>query len=441
MTGLLKAVSNKSAVQKIQKIHHISISLLLVSLLAGIVSLWLIQTVRVHSQSTATITVVHQVDAGGTVTSDIAGVNCGSDCQGEYAPNTTVTLTATPSSGRKFYRWSIDTTNCAGATSSFPTSPTCSVTTSESSNIEATAYWIYEKYNITVQRTGTGIGTVTSSPAGINCGASCTVGYPYDTAFTLTATPNSDSTFVHWEYTGADVCIDLGKGGGEVNTNPVCSSKPWNVYRQNYVAIARFDKKSSSTTGGSPSQANTASSETPSEVAKPEAPKLEKTKIDGQTIDSAKPITVAANKPLVLSGKTVPNGIVTLYIFSEPKTATTTADAEGNWQYAVANLPAGDHHIEVEVKDPATGQTSDRDNLLAFTVTEPVESTGNSDSLATRPNRTLLFASVAGVLFAAMLAAGAYWWFVRRPKKSKTSSATDSIMNTENNENQSEQTR
>jgi hypothetical protein len=51
---------------------------------------------------------------------------------------------------------------------------------------------------LTVTRAGTGTGTVTSSPAAINCGASCSASYAAGTAVTLTATPAAGSTFAGW---------------------------------------------------------------------------------------------------------------------------------------------------------------------------------------------------------------------------------------------------
>src|SRR5579863_2821004 len=51
---------------------------------------------------------------------------------------------------------------------------------------------------LTVTSTGSGSGTVTSSPAGINCGATCTASYPAGTAVTLTATQAAGSTFSGW---------------------------------------------------------------------------------------------------------------------------------------------------------------------------------------------------------------------------------------------------
>ncbi|OHA09255.1 MAG: hypothetical protein A3B37_03525 [Candidatus Sungbacteria bacterium RIFCSPLOWO2_01_FULL_59_16] len=51
---------------------------------------------------------------------------------------------------------------------------------------------------LSVSKAGSGSGTVTSSPAGINCGADCSETYSYGTAVTLTASPSAGSTFAGW---------------------------------------------------------------------------------------------------------------------------------------------------------------------------------------------------------------------------------------------------
>lgn len=51
---------------------------------------------------------------------------------------------------------------------------------------------------LSVAKGGTGNGTVTSNPAGISCGASCTNSAAIGTVITLTAAPSSDSTFFSW---------------------------------------------------------------------------------------------------------------------------------------------------------------------------------------------------------------------------------------------------
>jgi hypothetical protein len=53
-------------------------------------------------------------------------------------------------------------------------------------------------HTLTVAKSGTGTGTVGSSPTGIDCGAACTAPYPAGTIVTLTPTPGAGSTFTGW---------------------------------------------------------------------------------------------------------------------------------------------------------------------------------------------------------------------------------------------------
>src|SRR5438132_1146401 len=66
----------------------------------------------------------------------------------------------------------------------------------------ATATFTLKSFTLTVGKTGNGTGTVTSSPAGINCGTACAGAYVINTAVTLTASPGADSNFAAW--TGCD---------------------------------------------------------------------------------------------------------------------------------------------------------------------------------------------------------------------------------------------
>src|SRR5262245_31559044 len=63
-------------------------------------------------------------------------------------------------------------------------------------------------YSLTVTKAGTGSGTVTSSPAGISCGTTCSGSYNSGTAVTLTAAAASGSTFSGWSgaCTGTGSC-------------------------------------------------------------------------------------------------------------------------------------------------------------------------------------------------------------------------------------------
>jgi len=72
----------------------------------------------------------------------------------------------------------------------------------------ATAPGPPERASVCVTRIGTGSGSVTSSPAGIDCGASCSATFAPGTQVTLTATPEAGSTFEGWRgaCTGTGSC-------------------------------------------------------------------------------------------------------------------------------------------------------------------------------------------------------------------------------------------
>ncbi len=60
---------------------------------------------------------------------------------------------------------------------------------------------------LTVAKTGTGSGTVTSADGGIACGPTCTHTYPVNTSVTLTAAPAVDSTFAGWSGAGCGATV------------------------------------------------------------------------------------------------------------------------------------------------------------------------------------------------------------------------------------------
>ncbi|MGC8810797.1 MAG: CFI-box-CTERM domain-containing protein, partial [bacterium] len=74
-------------------------------------------------------------------------------------------------------------------------------------------------YTLTITKAGTGSGTVTSSPAGINCGADCSRAFATGTSVTLAATASAGSTFASWS--GDADCSD---GQVTMDANKSCTA-------------------------------------------------------------------------------------------------------------------------------------------------------------------------------------------------------------------------
>jgi hypothetical protein len=83
-----------------------------------------------------------------------------------------------------------------------PVTVTLQTVESEATNAPpATAPFTYTqapKQTLTVHRTGNGSGKVTSSPAGISCGKTCSHQFAYGAAVTLRAKPSKGSSFAGW---------------------------------------------------------------------------------------------------------------------------------------------------------------------------------------------------------------------------------------------------
>ncbi len=141
------------------------------------------------TQGAAILGVIRAGTGTGTVTSSPAGINCGTTCNASFPLGTQVTLTATPSANSTFAGWTGG--NCS-------TSPSCVVTLTASENVTATFNIIQSEPVLTVIVQGSGTGTVTSSPAGINCPQTCNASFNTGTQVTLTATPATGSSFAGW---------------------------------------------------------------------------------------------------------------------------------------------------------------------------------------------------------------------------------------------------
>lgn len=126
----------------------------------------------------------------GQVTSQPQGVQCNGDderCVYGYAGQSTVVLKAEPESGWIFADWQGDCDETGKVI--MTTEKSCQAIFTPLSADEAL---------LNIEKTGTGEGTVTSQPAGIDCGTGCRHVYPKGTLITLIASPKAGSLFSHW---------------------------------------------------------------------------------------------------------------------------------------------------------------------------------------------------------------------------------------------------
>jgi len=140
------------------------------------------------------------VTGAGAVTSAPGGINCGSDCSENYVTGTVVTLNAAPATGYNFVGWSGSGITCPGTGA-------CTVPMTAARSVAATfSPAAASTFLLQVNRSGSG--NVTSTPAGINCGADCSESYNSGASVTLSAAPAAGFAFDGWS------------GGGCSGTGP-----------------------------------------------------------------------------------------------------------------------------------------------------------------------------------------------------------------------------
>jgi hypothetical protein len=212
---------------------------------------------------------------GGVVTSSPAAINCGTACSASFAFNTAVTLTAAPTACASFGSWggacsgsgsctvtmdaaksvtttfnvqSITVTASAGSGGTITPagtviqncggSPAYAITPNagyhiadvQVDGVSVGALASYTFTNITASHTisaqfasdtqlnvafNVAGGTVTSTPAGINCTSTCSAGFPANTAVALTASPSAAYNFTNWsgDCSGSTCSINMGATG------------------------------------------------------------------------------------------------------------------------------------------------------------------------------------------------------------------------------------
>lgn len=170
----------------------------------------------------------------GTVTSDIAGIDCGADCSEPLAGGSEVALVASADAGSVFTGWGGE---CSGTGA-------CMITVSGDQQVTA-EFSAAPSSLVTVSTSGDGLGRVTSSVSGIACPPTCTASFADGSTVSLTATAESDSEFTGWsgacsgtgscdvtasgnpaadaEFTATDFVVEvavIGSGSGSVVSQP-----------------------------------------------------------------------------------------------------------------------------------------------------------------------------------------------------------------------------
>ncbi len=149
-----------------------------------------------------------RIGAGGagTISSMPEGINCdyqsGNGCEADFTAGTTLTLSATADPGSSFRGWQGP---CTGTDE-------CTITLKEEAAMQGvitvSADISQAQASLTVQKTGPGSGTVTSTPEGISCGADCSASYITGTVIDLEALADEGSVFRGW---GAPCEDELGR--------------------------------------------------------------------------------------------------------------------------------------------------------------------------------------------------------------------------------------
>jgi Divergent InlB B-repeat domain/PASTA domain len=152
------------------------------------------------ASASQTLTVQKAGSGEGTVASLTSGIHCGATCSAPFADGVTVTLLAASQAGTQPVQW--------GGCDSIDVEGRCIVTMSGPRTVTAT-FSLFPR-QLTVTKAGAGTGTVTSSPAGINCGGTCSASFDLGSV-TLTATPGPYTLPAQWSgctsVNGENKCI------------------------------------------------------------------------------------------------------------------------------------------------------------------------------------------------------------------------------------------
>ena len=123
------------------------------------------------------------VSGDGEILALPSNFSCENQCSNRYTEGTTVILTPSPKAGSAFSHWTGD---CTG-------SGECKLTIDSPKTVGAS---FISSYTMNVSKTG--LGTVTSAPDGISCGASCSNHFTVGSTVSLVAQPDYGYEFSGW---------------------------------------------------------------------------------------------------------------------------------------------------------------------------------------------------------------------------------------------------
>jgi Divergent InlB B-repeat domain len=181
-----------------------------------------------------TLSVTANGTGGGSVTADSGAIatctRSSGTCSGVYEDGTVVRLTATPAA-----HTTLNWTGCDSVAGNV-----CTVTVNADAGVTATFTTI--QHRVTAAKNGTGSGSVSSAPAGISCGATCSALFDEGSSVTLTATPAANSTFTGWSGGG---CSGTATCRVTVNADATVTA----TFAQNAPAVTTGGASSATQTG------------------------------------------------------------------------------------------------------------------------------------------------------------------------------------------------
>lgn len=171
--------------------------------------------------TTFVVTVAKSGTGTGTVTSSPSGINCGSTCSASFSKGAKVVLTATADPGSAFTGWS---GACSGA-------GTCSLTVKR--RLSVTATFSIGTHTLMAGIFGSGTGTITSLPTGINCPTTCSANFAPGTVVHVSVVVSGGSTFLGWSgaCSGTAPCVITMNANMKVNANLAGTYQPDSLIR------------------------------------------------------------------------------------------------------------------------------------------------------------------------------------------------------------------